>query len=161
MQDGGTVTEGQDLTMGIDASRVPVDDDAIERPLADLPSEQQPSEPPARARLPSAAERIEAHQQARVAADKAYAEQIGDKISAGHAFNKHVIERGEFPGVTTREQFASMIKDAVIKGESRTLSAGRTAYWSDGTVVIRDPRTADGGTTFRPTDGYDYFRGLH
>ena len=149
--------------MGVDASRVPVDDDAIERPSADLPSELQPAEPPARAeiRLPSAVERIEAHRQARVAADKAYAELIGDKISAGHAFDKHVIERGEFPGVTTREQFASVIKDAVISGESRTLSAGRTAYWSDGTLVIRDPGTADGGTTFRPTDGYDYFRGLH
>ena len=33
----------------------------------------------------------------RVAADKAYAELIGGEISAGHAFDKHVIERGEFP----------------------------------------------------------------
>ena len=149
--------------MGIDASRVPVDDDAGRPPHTDLPSERQSVEPSARAQLrpPSAAERIEAHRQARVAADKAYAEEIGDEISAGHAFDKHVIERGEFPGVTTRDQFASVIKDAVIKGESRTLSAGRTAYWSDGVVVIRDPSTADGGTTFRPTDGYDYFRGLH
>lgn len=147
--------------MGIDASRAPVDGDAIERPLADLPSERQPTEPSARPRLPSAAERIEAHQRARVATDKAYAELIGDKISAGHAFDKHVIDRGEFPGVTTREQFAKVIKDAVINGEPRTLSAERTAYWSDGTVVIRDPGTADGGTAYRPTDGYDYFRGLH
>jgi hypothetical protein len=148
--------------MGIDASRAPVDDDAG-RPHIDLPSEQQPVEPSERAqmRLPSAAERIEARQQARVAADKAYAELIGDEISAGHAFDKHVIERGEFPGITTRDQFASLIKDAVINGESRTLSAGRTAFWSDGTVVIRDPSTADGGTTFRPADGHDYFLGLH
>lgn len=161
MRDGGAVPEGQGLTIGIDASRAPVDDDATERPLAGLPLERQPTEPSTRARLPSAAERIEAHQRARAATDKAYAELIGEKISAGHAFDKHVIERGEFPGVTTREQFAGLIKDAVINGESRTLSAGRTAYWSDGTVVIRDPGTADGGTTFRPTDGYDYFRGLH
>jgi hypothetical protein len=149
--------------MGIDASRAPVDDDAGRRPNPDLPSEQQPDDPPTRRhmRVPSAAERIEAHRQARVAADKAYAELIGDEISAGHAFDKHVIERGEFPGVTTREQFASVIRDAVIGGESRTLSAGRTAYWSDGTVVIRDPGTTDGGTIFRPTDGYDYFLGLH
>jgi len=149
--------------MGIDASRAPVDDDAGQRSRIDLPSEQQSVELPALAqvRLPSTAERIEARLQARVAADKAYAEQIGDEISAGHAFDKHVIERGEFPDITTREQFASLIKDAVINGESRTLSAGRTAFWSDGTVVIRDPSTADGGTTFRPTDGHDYFLGLH
>lgn len=149
--------------MGIEVSGAPVDDGAGRRPLADLSSEQQSVEPSARTqvRLPSAAERIEAHRQARVAADKAYAELIGDEISAGHAFDKHVIERGEFPGVTTREQFASVIKDAVIKGESRTLSAGRTAYWSDGIVVIRDPGTTDGGTTFRPADGHDYFLGLH
>lgn len=148
--------------MGIDASRAPVDDDAG-RPHIDMPSEQQSVEPTARAqvRLSSPAERIEAHQQARIAADKAYAELIGDEISAGHAFDKHVIERGEFPGVTTREQFADVIRDAVINGESRTLNAGRTAFWSDGTVVIRDPSTADGGTTFRPTDGHDYFLGLH
>jgi hypothetical protein len=149
--------------MGIDASLVPVDDDAGRQPHIDMPSEQQSVEPTALAqvRLPSAAERIEARRQARVAADKAYAELIGDEISAGHAYDKHVIERGEFPGVTTREQFAGVIKDAVINGESRTLSAGRTAFWSDGTVVIRDPGTADGGTTFRPANGYDYFLGLH
>jgi len=148
--------------MGIDASDLPVDD-AARRPLADLPAEEQPVEPSARAQLrpPSAVERIEAHLQARHAADKEYAELIGAEISAGHAFDKHVIEQGEFPGVTTREQFASVIKDAVMNGEFRALSAGRTAYWSDGILVIRDPGTEDGGTTFRPANGYDYFLGLH
>ena len=43
----------------------------------------------------------------------------------------------------------------------RVLSGGRTAYWNDGTVVIRNPGAADGGTAFRPTNGYDYFLGLH
>jgi hypothetical protein len=97
----------------------------------------------------------------RLAADRANAESIGNEISQGHAFDKHVVERGEFPGVTTREQFAGVIGDTVTNGESRALSGGRTAYWSDGTVVIRDPGTADGGTAFRPTSGYDYFQGLH
>jgi hypothetical protein len=45
----------------------------------------------------------------------------------------------------------------VTNGEMRTLSNGRTAYWYDGTVVIRNPGAADGGTAYRPTDGYDYF----
>lgn len=90
--------------MGIDASQAPVDDDAERRPHIDLPLEELPAEPSTRRqmRLPSAAERIEAHRQARVAADKAYAELIGGEISAGHAFDKHVIERGEFP-VSPRE----------------------------------------------------------
>jgi hypothetical protein len=48
-----------------------------------------------------------------------------------------------------------------MNGEFRPLSGGRTAYWNDGTVVIRDPSTADGGSTYRPTKGYDYFMGLH
>ena len=149
--------------MALDASRVPDDDHEERHSTADLAAEQRPAAPPARAeiRFPSAAERIEAHHQARLAEDKAYAKLIGDAISGGHAFDKHVIERGEFPGVTTRRQFASMIEDTVVNGESRVLSGGRTAYWSDGTVVIRNPGEKDGGTAFRPTNGYDYFLGLH
>lgn len=151
------------LTMGIDASRVPAGDDAARRPTADLPAAQQPEVPLVQAemRLPSAAERIEAHRNARLAVDKAYARLIGDEISGGHAFDKHVIEQGEFPGVTTRRQFAGMIEDAVMNGESRVLSGGRTAYWNDGTVVIRNLGATDGGTAFRPTNGHDYFLGLH
>lgn len=49
-----------------------------------------------------------------------------------------------------------MIDDVVKNGEMRTLSGGRTAYWRDGTVVIRNPGEVDGGTAFRPTNGYDY-----
>jgi hypothetical protein len=149
--------------MGIDASRVSTGDDAVGRPTADLPAAQKPEVPPVRAemRLPSAAERIEAHRDARLAVDKAYARLVADEISGGHAFDKHVIEQGEFPSVSTRGQFASTIEDAVMNGESRVLSGGRTAYWNDGTVVIRNPGAADGGTAFRPTNGYDYFLGLH
>ena len=60
--------------MGIDASRVSVDGDAARRPTADLPSVQQPDVPPVRAemRLPSEAERIEAHRHARLAVDKRF-----------------------------------------------------------------------------------------
>jgi hypothetical protein len=160
-RDGRALAPGKVLTMGIDASWSPADDTPDRQPPTDLPVTRQPAEPQARARLPSSAERVEAHRQARRAADKEYAEQIGAEISAGHAFDKHVIERGEFPGVSTREQFASVIKDAVMSGEFRTLSRGRSAYWSEGIVVIRDPGAADGGTTFRPADGHDYFLGLH
>lgn len=89
------------------------------------------------------------------------AQLTGEEIAGGHAFDKHVIELGEYPGITTRSQFASTIEDVVANGESRALSNGRTAFWNDGTVVIRNPGAADGGTAFRPTSGYDYFLGLN
>jgi hypothetical protein len=153
--------------MGIDASRILAnDDDPGNRLGADLPpreQQEQDAESPVREqmRLPSAEERIDAYREAKLAADNAYAESIADEISKGHAFDKHVVKLGEFPGVTAREQFARVIRDAVMSGESRALNAGRTAYWSDGTLVIRDPSSPDGGTTFHPKDGYDYFLGLH
>lgn len=144
--------------MAVDASHAPVDDSA-RRPTTDLPTERHTEVPRVRAemQLPSAAERIEAHRHARLAADRAYAKRIGDEISGGHAFDKHVVEQGEFPGITTRKQFANLIEGAVMNGEPRILSRGRTAYWSEGTVVIRDPGAPDGGTTLRPSKGYNYF----
>lgn len=89
----------------------------------------------------------------------------GQEISGGHAFEKHVIEQGEYKelGITTREQFASHIESVVNNPTSfRELSGGRTAYWDDasGTVVIRNPSAADGGTAFRPVNGKSYFENL-
>lgn len=144
--------------MGIDAQ-----DGSARQASADRHTEPQSAERPARAEtpLPPTADRLEAQWQARHAADRAYAEQIGDQISKGHAFDKHVIEQREFPEIETRGQFAHLIKDAVMNGEFRGLSGSRTAYWNEGTVVIRDPNAADGGTALRPRDGHDYFEGLH
>ncbi|MHC5797059.1 hypothetical protein ACVXZ4_12950 [Lacisediminihabitans sp. FW035] len=85
------------------------------------------------------------------------AQLTGEEIAGGHAFDKHVVELGEFPGVANRSQFAGVIEDVVTNGEMRTLSGGRTGYWKNGTVVIRNPGAVDGGTAFRPRDGYDYF----
>jgi hypothetical protein len=45
----------------------------------------------------------------------------------------------------------------VLNGQMRALSGARTAYWKDGTVVIRNPKDPDGGTAFVPSDGYTYF----
>ncbi|MGA9595608.1 MAG: hypothetical protein WBV06_05605 [Acidimicrobiia bacterium] len=86
------------------------------------------------------------------------AQLTGQEISGGHAFAKHV---GEFPGITTRGQFAAHIEDVVTNGVMRPLGNGRSAYWQNGTVVIRNPNAVDGGTAFRPTNGYDYFLNLH
>jgi len=89
----------------------------------------------------------------------------GQEISAGHAFEKHVIQQGEYRdlGIMTREQFALHIESVVNNPTSfRELSGGRTAYWdgASGTVVIRNPKAVDGGTAFRPVNGQTYFEGL-
>lgn len=89
----------------------------------------------------------------------------GQEIAGGHAFEKHVLNQGEFKGlgIRTREQFANHIENVVNNPTaSRQLSGGRSAYWqeSSGTVVIRNPRAADGGTAFQPTNGRAYFDGL-
>lgn len=84
-----------------------------------------------------------------------------DEIAGGHAFTKHVVQQGQFPGIRTRAQFGDMIENVVNNyGDIRHLSGGRTAYWRDGVVVIRNPSAVDGGTAFVPRDGYDYFLGL-
>ncbi len=85
------------------------------------------------------------------------AQLAGEEIAGGHAFDKHVLSKGEYPGVTSRQEFAQIIEDVIMNGEMRTLSGGRTAYWKDGTVVIGNPNSADGGTAYRPDKGYDYF----
>ena len=89
---------------------------------------------------------------------------ISEEIAGGHAFGKHVLQQGEFPGITTPLEFSSEIENFLNSPGtiSRELSKGRTAYWNDatGTVLIRNPAAPDGGTFFRPKAGIDYFRSL-
>jgi hypothetical protein len=86
---------------------------------------------------------------------------ISEEIAGGHAFGKHVIQQGEFPGITNRAEFASQIEEFLNSSSTvtRNLSNGRSAFWNDstGTVLVRNPAAADGGTFFRPTDGINYF----
>ncbi|MFF1573798.1 putative T7SS-secreted protein [Leifsonia sp. NPDC058292] len=95
-----------------------------------------------------------------LAAFRGAAVQSAEDIANGHAFGKHVIKRGEFPGVSTREQFIVLIKKTIKTGEVRQLQGDRAAFWKDGVVVLLDPQNADRGTAFRPKDGYDYFLNL-
>ncbi|MEO8680093.1 MAG: RHS repeat-associated core domain-containing protein, partial [Vicinamibacterales bacterium] len=84
-----------------------------------------------------------------------------EEIASGHAFVKHVVEGGEFAGIRTRKQFADMIENVMDKASLvRELSGGRTAFWREGVVVIRNPLAADGGTAFVPENGFKYFLGL-
>jgi RHS repeat-associated protein len=75
----------------------------------------------------------------------------------GHAFQKHVVEQGEFPGIRTRAQFSDVIEDTILNGERRVRSDGASAYWRKGVIVIRNPGSRDGGTVFAPKEGYSYF----
>lgn len=92
-------------------------------------------------------------------------ELIGKEIAGGHAFEKHVLQQGEFSGlgIRTRAQFAQHIENVVNNPtSSKMLSNGRSAYWdeSTNTVVIRNPKASDGGTAFRPVNGRAYFDNL-
>jgi len=89
------------------------------------------------------------------------ASRAAENIAGGHAFEKHVLERGEFVGleIRTRDQFKEHIT-GVLENPTRSgdLKNGRSyAYDGDtNTLVIRNPNTTDGGTAFRPERGEKY-----
>ena len=86
-----------------------------------------------------------------------------EEIAGGHAYDKHVTKGGEFPGITTRQQFSNLIENIINNASNiKVLSNGRTAYWdsTSGTVVIRHPSAVDGGTAFKPIQGKTYFDNL-
>jgi hypothetical protein len=89
---------------------------------------------------------------------------ISEEIAGGHAFDKHVILKGEFPGISTRAQFASEIEDLLNSPDTimRNLTKGRSVFWNDftRTVLVRNPAAIDGGTYFVPDEGINYFWGL-
>ena len=85
---------------------------------------------------------------------------IAQEISGGHAFEKHILNQGEFSGCSTRTQFAHHIENVLNNpSKIKVLNNGRIAYWHQktGTVVIRNPSAIDGGTAFQPVDGIIYF----
>lgn len=86
-----------------------------------------------------------------------------EQISSGHAFEKHVLNQGEFQGlgIRTRGQFAEHIENVLTNpSDVRYYSDGRAAYLqrSSSTVVIRDP--AREGTAFQPQDWDKYVKTL-
>ena len=89
--------------------------------------------------------------------------QMALKIATGHSFRKHVINRGEFPGVHTYSQFADHIQHVMTYfTEFKLLPGGRVAYWHgpSKTLVIVDPLREDGGTAYRPEKGRREFDAL-
>ena len=89
---------------------------------------------------------------------------IAQKIAAGHAYDKHVVAEGQFPGIASRTAFAALIQGIIEHPTaSRPLTSERTAWWDEasGTVVIANPHDRDGGTCFKPRAGRAYFDNLH
>ncbi len=100
---------------------------------------------------------VEALQAARAAraAQAAEALAVAERVTQ-HAFVKHA---GEF-GNITRNEFQSLVQETMANpSEVRSLSNGRTAYWSDSQqmVVIENGTMPSQSTAFRPTAGKSYF----
>ncbi|CUX54353.1 Filamentous hemagglutinin [Agrobacterium deltaense Zutra 3/1] len=87
---------------------------------------------------------------------------ISKQIADGHAFQKHILEKGELAGmgIRTRAQLADFISETMRKpSDVKALGGGRTAYWNDDyqSVIIHNPKAGDGGTIFQPKNGKLYF----
>jgi hypothetical protein len=82
---------------------------------------------------------------------------IAEEVAQGHAFEKHVVERGEFSslGIRTREQFQSHVEGIVNNPEipKRYAVDGTTYYLDESTrtIVIQGQRGE--ATAFRPDYG--------
>jgi hypothetical protein len=79
------------------------------------------------------------------------AQLLGEEIAYGHGA-PHALS---VPGVSSLSQFASHIEQVVLNGAVRQLSNGRTAYWCNGTIVIRNWLSPDRSTAFR--ESFEYF----
>jgi hypothetical protein len=82
------------------------------------------------------------------------------RIAYGHAWDQH---RDQFPGMT-RDDLANLIHD-MMTGNPKTdpdlyVGSGErntTVMYRDGILVIHDPNTRDGGTIFKPDNGFKDF----
>jgi hypothetical protein len=83
------------------------------------------------------------------------------RIAYGHAWQKHPTDWKNL----TQDQLADLVH-GMLTGDPRTdagLHVGQvpgrssTAIYKDGILVIHDPLTGDGGTVYRPINGYDEF----
>jgi hypothetical protein len=79
-----------------------------------------------------------------------------------HAYDKHVTRQGEFGNISPVE-FQGKVEDTMANPSAvRSLSNGRTAYWSDREqmVVIENSTAPERSTAFRPSAGKAYFDNL-
>lgn len=80
-----------------------------------------------------------------------------EQIANGHAFEKHVIQQGQFPFIKTKQQFADHIEEVMTNPTHyRQLGAGREAFYDakTSTFIVKNPKDPDGGTAFKETLKY-------
>jgi len=87
---------------------------------------------------------------------------IAEQISKGHAFEKHILHQGEFPGwIRTHKQLQIHIETILNSNNTKKLYIGkeRTVYCNKDshTVIIHNPHAADGGTVFQPPTSIEKF----
>jgi len=85
---------------------------------------------------------------------------LGEEVSQGHAFDKHVLQEGQFKeiDIRTRAQFAEHAESVFSSpSEIRYYTDGRTVYLqeSTGTVLIKNPVSGE-STMFQP-DHWDAY----
>jgi RHS repeat-associated protein len=93
------------------------------------------------------------------AAEAAEALAVAERVTQ-HAYLKHA---GEF-GNISRNEFQELVQETIANpSEVRSLSNGRTAYWSDSQqmVVIENGTAPTQSTAFRPSGGKSYFDNMH
>ncbi|WP_409419233.1 RHS repeat domain-containing protein [Marinomonas sp. RS-M-Aa-14] len=84
------------------------------------------------------------------------------EIANGHAFEKHVLKQGEFPGIRIRQQFQNHVEDVLSNPSGmRYYKDGRTVYLqeSSSTVVIRNSGSGE-STAFQPANWSEYINSL-
>lgn len=52
--------------------------------------------------------------------------QLGEEIAGGQAWQKHLVDKNEFPEIATQAEFASLIENGVLNGQMTTGRLGRT-----------------------------------
>ena len=69
-----------------------------------------------------------------------------------HAFDKHVVTQGEFPGIRTKDQFVAMTRESIQRSSHFGDQSG-TTWWYDKSqnILIFDTPPPHAGTVFRPT----------
>jgi hypothetical protein len=87
---------------------------------------------------------------------------IAEQISKGHALEKHIVKDGDFLGwIRTRTQLREHIEHVLNDPSTSTFSFrdGRSAYVHrpSNTVIVRDPKSPDGGTIFQPKESVEDF----
>ena len=86
--------------------------------------------------------------------------EVAQSIANGHAWEKHVILKGDFPEIKTKEEFKKHIEDVINNpSASKKLEDGRKIHWQEeaGTFVVINHNDPDGGSAFKPTRGKGYY----